>query len=150
MAPNLDLLTNRAAHFHYSIKEEYEAGLVLLGAEVKSLRLKHGNLKGSYVSFNNGEAWVKNWQIPRYRFEQQGLNEFRPRKLLLARREILKLEQKAQTKGYTLIPLKVYLKNNRIKILLGVAQGRPAHDKRQLIKERDVERRTRQAIRNWR
>ena len=136
---------NREARHNYFIDEIYEAGLVLLGSEVKSLRDGKANLKDSYGRIQNGEAFLFNAHVSPY----PGANQFnheptRPRKLLLHQREIERLTGKTKEKGLTLIPLRLYFKNGRAKVELGLARGKKLYDKRETLKrkmaEREVER----------
>lgn len=132
---------NRKARHLYFIEETMEAGIALQGTEVKSVRLGRVNLKDSYARVENGELFVYNMHISPYdlgnRFNHDPL---RPRKLLMHRREINKLAGYIQNKGYTLIPLSIYLRGSRAKIELGVARGKKEYDKRRSIAERDARR----------
>ena len=132
---------NRKASHDYSILDTLEAGLVLAGTEVKSLRNGKASLQESWASIDNGEVFVHQLHIPPY---EQGnrwnLDPVRKRKLLLHRSEIDKLRKAVEQKGHTLIPLKLYFKNGRAKLLVGVAKGRKSHDKREAIAERDAKR----------
>jgi SsrA-binding protein len=135
------VVENRKARHEYHIDDTLEAGLVLQGTEVKSLRAGKANLQDAYGEIKDGEAWVINFHISPY---EQG-NRFnhepkRPKKLLLQRREINRLYGLTQQKGYTLIPLRVYFKNGLAKIIIGVERGKKLHDKRQDIAERDAKR----------
>lgn len=134
-------ILNRVARHNYFIEDEYECGLVLTGTEIKSLRTGKANIKDSYAIVKNGEVFLLNMFIASYKegniFNHQ---ETRTRKLLLHKKEILKLFDKIRLEGYTLIPLKIYFKNNRAKVLLGLAKGKKNYDKRESIKERDIKR----------
>lgn len=132
---------NRRARHEYAIEETVEAGLVLTGTEVKSLRQGHGSLQEAFAQIKGGEAWVVQFNIPPY--EQGNINNVDPvrmRKLLLHRREIERLAQAVERKGYTLVPLKVYFKDGRAKMLLGLGRGKKMHDKREDLKARDQKR----------
>ncbi len=134
-------INNRKAYHDYFILEEYEAGIALTGTEIKSIRENGANIKDSYAIIKNGEAFLLNMHISRY--EQGNIfnhEETRTRKLLLNKREILKLKDMVVLNGHTLIPLKAYFKNGRLKILLGVCKGKKNYDKRESIKERDIKR----------
>ncbi len=133
---------NRKARHLYQIEDTIEAGLVLLGPEVKSLRDGRANLLDSYAAFHNGEAWLHNMHISPYPFahDTSRLDPTRTRKLLLNRREIKKLMGKTQERGLTLIPLKVYFKKGKAKVELGLARGKKLHDKRETLKRRAMER----------
>lgn len=143
------IVENRRARFEYHIKDTYEAGLSLVGTEVKSLRLGMGNLQDSYVKVEDGEAWAINFHISPYdkgnRFNH---DPKRPKKLLLHKREIIKLKQQQAEKGLTLIPLKIYFKDGLAKMELAVAVGKKLHDKRDTIAERDVKRQLERVIKD--
>jgi SsrA-binding protein len=140
---------NRRASHDYAILETVEAGLVLAGTEVKSLRHGKASLQESWATIESGEAFVHQMHIPPY---EQGnrwnLDPVRRRKLLLHRAEIEKIRKALEQKGLTLIPLKLYFTRGRAKLLLGVARGKKTHDKRQAIAERDVRREMDRARRN--
>lgn len=137
--------TNRKARHDYTILETYEAGLVLTGTEVKSLRNGRANLTDGYATIKNGEVWLVGMHISPY---EQGsyanVDPLRSRKLLLHKKEIRKLTSRLTQKGLTLVPLKVYFKHNIAKVLMGLAQGKRAFDKRHDIAKRDAERAIRQ------
>lgn len=136
----MDILNRKARH-DYFIKEEYECGIVLTGTEIKSIREGSCNIGDSYGHIKKGELFLLNMFIGEYKegniFNHQ---ETRTRKLLMHKNEILKLDNKVKLEGYTLIPLKVYFKDNKAKILLGLCKGKKDFDKRETIKERDIER----------
>lgn len=134
-------IKNKKAYFDYEILEEIEAGIVLTGTEIKSIRSGNANLKDSYAVIRNNEVFLLNMHISQYK-EGNIFNheEKRTRKLLLHKKEILKLRDKIILNGNTLVPLKLYFKNNKVKILLGLAKGKKLYDKRESIKERDVQR----------
>lgn len=132
---------NRKARHDYEILDVYEAGLVLVGSEVKSLRAGNANLKDSFVMIDNGEAFLVGAYIAPYAFSRLGGHEpERRRKLLLHAREIEKIRSALAEKGLSLIPLAVYFKNGRAKVELGLGRGRRQYDKRHAIKERDQRR----------
>jgi SsrA-binding protein len=132
---------NRKARFNYFIDEEFEAGLVLVGTEVKSLRQGRANLKDAYARIKNGEVFVYQMFIGPYPFAYYDNHDpLRPRKLLLHRREIKKLYSKANEKGHTLIPLKLYFKAGKVKLSLALARGKRKYDKREAIRRRDEQR----------
>lgn len=134
-------INNRKAYHDYFILEEYEAGIALTGTEIKSIRENGANIKDSYAIIKKGEAFLLNMHISRY--EQGNIfnhEETRTRKLLLNKKEILKLKDMIVLNGHTLIPLKAYFKNGRLKILIGVCKGKKNYDKRETIKERDIKR----------
>lgn len=143
------VVENRKARHEYHIEETYEAGLALVGTEVKSLRMGKGNLQDAYAVVKSGEVWVNNFHISPY---EQG-NQFnhepkRPKKLLLHKAEIRRLLSLQKEKGYTLIPLKIFFKHGLAKMDLAVAVGKKLYDKRQDIAERDSKRDIERALKN--
>jgi SsrA-binding protein len=136
------LAYNRKATFDYEILETFEAGMVLLGHEVKSIKGGHINLAGSYVVINKGEVFLAGVKVPPYQPNNAGAdyNEGRERKLLLNKKEIDYLVGKSAQKGFSLIPLKIYDKNGRVKLEFGLAKGKKKFDKKEKIKKRDLER----------
>ena len=145
------LATNRKAFFNYEILERAEAGVSLVGTEVKSIRDGGLNFRDSYVEFKGGELFLVGALIGPYSHGNlQNHAEDRVRKLLLHKREILKIGGKASERGLTIVPLRAYFKNGRVKLEIGLARGKRAHDKRETIKRRDIERETRQAVRDRR
>lgn len=134
-------ILNRQASYNYFIEDTYEAGIVLKGTEIKSIRAGKCNIKDSYVIIRNNEAFLLNAHISPY--EQGNIfnhEETRTRKLLLNKKEILKLNNKLNIEGYTLIPLKIYFVKSRAKVLVGVCKGKKNYDKRESIKEKDLQR----------
>lgn len=133
-------ILNRKARHDYEILETFEAGIVLLGSEVKSIKMGNANLKDSYADVENGEVWLYNFHISPYKFASEKFNHapLRPKKLLLHKREIAKLIGKIKEKGFTLIPIKVYTKNGLIKVELALAKGKKLYDKRRALKEREL------------
>ena len=132
---------NRKARHDYFIEDTYEAGLALVGTEVKSIRLGKVNIKDSYVKVKNGEAVVVGMHISPYEMGNIfNRDPFRERKLLLHKREIAKLKSLSEAEGYSLIPLKLYLKDGLVKMELAVAKGKKLYDKRHDIAERDAKR----------
>ena len=143
------IATNRKALFNYEIFERAEAGMALVGSEVKSIREDGLNFRDSYVEFRKGEMWLVGCHIGPYSHGNiQNHADDRERKLLLHKREILKLGGRASERGYTIIPLRAYFKDGRVKVEIGLARGKKAHDKRESIKRKDIERDTRQAVRD--
>lgn len=134
-------IKNRKARFNYQILDTIEAGIVLTGTEIKSLKQGKANIKDAYATYKNGEIFLINMHISSYdngnRFNHE---ETRTRKLLLHKGEILKLRDKINIQGLTLVPLEVYLKHGLAKVLIGVARGKKIYDKREDIKKRDIER----------
>jgi SsrA-binding protein len=137
------ILTNRAAFHEYHILSTYEAGIVLTGTEVKSIRAGQIQLKESYVGVREGEAWLFNAHISPYAYGNRDNHEpTRTRKLLLHRREIDRLEQEATVKGMTLVVTRAFLKKGRIKLEVGVARGKKLYDKRETEMRRTLDRET--------
>lgn len=132
-------IINRKAKFDYFTYETYEAGIVLTGTEIKSVRNGKDNIKDSYAIIRDDEAYLLNAHISLYK-EGSSFNheEQRTRKLLLHKKEILKIKNKLDIEGYTLIPLKMYFKGEKLKVLLGVCKGKKNYDKKQSLKERDI------------
>ena len=132
-------IINRKAKFDYFTYETYEAGIVLTGTEIKSVRNGKANIKDSYAIIRDDEAYLLNAHISLYK-EGSSFNheEQRTRKLLLHKKEILKIKNKLDIEGYTLIPLKMYFKGEKLKVLLGVCKGKKNYDKKQSLKERDI------------
>ena len=138
------LVTNRAAFHEYHISDKYEAGVALTGTEVKSVMGGRVQLKDSYVAVRDGEAWLFNAHISPYSHGNRANHDpLRTRKLLLHRREIDRLEQSQAMQGMTLVVTRVYLKNGRVKLEVGVAKGKKLYDKRETEMRRTVERETR-------
>lgn len=136
-------ILNRRARYDYFVEDEIEAGIVLTGTEIKSIRMGKVNLKDSYAIIRNGEVFLLNTHISSY--EKGNIfnhEETRTRKLLLHKKEISKLNNKIILEGYTLIPLKIYFVRGRAKVLLGLCKGKKNYDKRDAIKERDILRET--------
>mgnify|MGYP000580310361 FL=1 len=134
-------ILNRKARYDYEIEDTYEAGIVLTGTEIKSIRIGKVNIKDSYAIIRNNEIYLLNTHISLYeegnRFNH---DEDRTRKLLLHKKEILKLKDKLEIEGYTLVPLKIYFVKNKAKVLIGVAKGKKNYNKKETIKERDIQR----------
>ncbi|EHR37752.1 SsrA-binding protein SmpB [Facklamia languida] len=143
------LAQNRKARHDYTIIETYEAGLVLTGTEIKSIRAGKMNIQDGFISFNQGEAWLKNAHISPYDhgnlFNHDPLRE---RKLLLHAKEIRELSKASQQQGMTVVPLKVYLVRGRAKLLIGLAKGKHHYDKRQSLKEQQAKRDIERALKN--
>lgn len=138
---------NRRARMRYSFDEFFEAGIALLGSEVKSIRAGKIELTDAYATVINGELWLLNAQIAPYAYASAFQHEpRRPRKLLVHREEIQRIESRIRQKGYTLVPLKVYLKEGRVKVELGLGKGKAFEDRREEIKERESEREARAAM----
>ncbi|HOU12483.1 MAG TPA: SsrA-binding protein SmpB [Anaerolineae bacterium] len=139
--------TNRKAHHEYFVEDRYEAGIVLTGTEIKSVRAGQVSLAEGYVQIRNGELWLYEVHIAHY--EQAGkptLDPKRPRKLLMHYKEIVRLESSTRERGYTLVPLRMYLKGKLAKVEIGLVKGKRQYDKREVIAKRDADRRIR---REW-
>ena len=135
-------ILNRKAHYDYFIKDTYEAGIELKGTEIKSLRKANANINDSYARIKNNEVYLTNMNIGKY--EEGNIfnhDERRERKLLLHKKEIIKIDNEVTTKRYTLIPLKIYFVRGKAKVELGVCQGKKLYDKRESIKEKDIKKR---------
>jgi len=142
---------NRKARFNYFIEDEYEAGIVLKGTEVKSLRDGRANLKDAYARIQNGEVFLHQMHIGPYPFAYYGNHDpLRVRKLLLHKQEIKRLYGKVNEKGFSLIPLRVYFKDGKVKIRLALARGKHKYDKRETIRKRDEKRELDRARKNYR
>jgi len=140
--PHKIICQNRKARHEYHIEDTYEAGMVLLGPEVKSIREGRINLKDGYVEIKGGEAWLQNVHISPYTFatNTSRLDPLRPRKLLLHKRQIKKLAGKIKERGYTLIPLKVYFSDGKAKVEIALAKGKKIYDKRESLKRKTMDR----------
>ena len=140
---------NRKARHDYHILDTWEAGVALLGTEVKSIREGRVNLRDSYARIDNGEVWMLNVHISPYSHRgSSNHEELRQRKLLLHRDEIRKMVGRVAERGLTLVPLELYFKKGRVKVQLALAKGKQAHDKRETIRRREVERETRAAVKS--
>jgi SsrA-binding protein len=143
-----DVAVNRRAYHDYFVDEKYEAGLVLTGTEVKSLRAGRCNLRDGFVRIDGHEAWLENVHISPYaQGNLMNHDPLRPRKLLLHRKQIATLIGKVRQKGYTLVPLRVYFSHNHAKVEVGLARGKREYDKREAIAERDAKREIARAMR---
>ena len=143
-------INNKKARFDYEIIDEIEAGIVLTGTEIKSIRCGNANLKDSYAIIKNNEVFLLGMHISPYK-EGNIFNhdELRTRKLLLHKKEILKINNKIVLDGYTLVPIKLYFVKNKAKILLGIARGKKNYDKREAIKKRDIDRELKKQYKNY-
>jgi SsrA-binding protein len=142
--------TNRQAGFKYEIVERYEAGVALLGSEVKSLRAGDVTMKDAYAVFDGDELWLHNLHIAPYGPAAMNNHEpERPRKLLLHRRELERLRGKLAEKGFALVPTRVYFKNGRAKVEVALGRGKTGADKREAIKEREMKREAERAMSDW-
>jgi len=142
------IANNKKAYHDYFIEDVYEAGISLQGTEVKALRLGNANLKDSYCRIRGGEVFVDNMHISPYEMgNRENHDPTRERKLLLHREEIAKLIRKVEEKGFSLVPTKLYFKNSRVKLEIGVARGKKLHDKRETLKRKEADREMARAIR---
>jgi SsrA-binding protein len=138
---DLQLADNRKAAFDYAIEDRVEAGIALTGTEIKSMRAGHVNLRDGYALIQKGQAWLRNVHIAPWTHAAHDNHEpLRPRKLLLHKGEIDQLAVAVSQKGYTLVPLRMYTKNGRAKVEIGLARGKKRYEKRQVIKEREAAR----------
>jgi SsrA-binding protein len=145
---NKTVVTNRRARRDYFVEDTYEAGLVLTGSEIKSIRAGRANLQDSYVTIRGGEAWLVNSHVAPYKqASSQNHEPKRDRKLLLHRRQLDRLAGQVQAKGYTIVPLRLYLKNNRAKVEIALARGKKLYDKRADLAKRQAERDIERALR---
>lgn len=146
-AANRTISRNRKAFHDYHISDTLEAGLVLQGSEIKSIRAGSVNLRDSYVTFRDGEAWLVGAHIAGYHeASYQDHEPRRDRKLLLHKREIARLRSQVEQRGYTCVPTRLYLKNNRAKVEIGLAKGKHTYDKRESLRERDSAREVERAL----
>ncbi len=144
------IATNKQAYHNYFVLSTYEAGLVLVGSEVKSVRLGNVNLKDSFVLIRGGEAFVKNMHIKAYeKTTAFAVDDKRDRKLLLDKNEILKLGQQVKEKGLTIVPLKVYFNNQYVKLEIGLCKGKHTYDKKRVLADKDVERDMQRQMKNY-
>ena len=142
---------NRKARHDYFIEDTYEAGMVLTGTEIKSIREGRVQLKDSYISIRHGEAWIKGMHVSPYKFGNIfNVDPERDRKLLLHKTEIRKMFDKVRIKGYTLVPLRIYLKGGRAKMEVALAKGKDLYDKRETQKLKDAAREMEKALKFWR
>ena len=138
----MSIVTNRKAFYEYHILEEFEAGIMLLGSEVKSIREGNVTLTDSFIYLKSGEVWIKNFKVARYKQTHlsEKHEENRDKKLLLTKVQIVKISRMMEDKGTTCVPLSVFSKNNKLKVKIGVVKGKKLYDKRASIKERDIKR----------
>jgi SsrA-binding protein len=145
---DVELADNRRAFYNYAIEERIEAGIALLGTEIKSLRAGRGNIRDGYVRIEDGQAWLRNAHIAPWTHAARDNHEpLRPRRLLLHKGEIGHLAGAVSQKGYTLVPLRIYTKDGRAKIELGLARGKRRYEKRETIKQREAAREIDAAVR---
>lgn len=149
MAGKKIIVFNRKASHEYFLEERFEVGIELQGTEIKAIRSGHAQIKDAYISFAGNEAYIKEMYIPVYEFGNRfNHEETRIRKLLLHKSEIIKLQQKVKLKGYTIIPISLYLAKGRAKLEVALAKGKDLHDKRFVQKEKDAKREIEKALKN--
>lgn len=138
----MSITNNKKAFYEYHILEEFDAGIVLLGSEVKSVRMGNVTISDSFIYIKDGEVWIKNLKVARYKqaHRLEVHDENRDKKLLLTKKQIEKIGKKLQDVGITCIPLSIFIKNNKIKVKIGITKGKKLYDKRNSIKERDIKR----------
>lgn len=137
-------IKNKKAYFDYTIIQELEAGIVLTGTEIKSIRAGSVDLKDTFITIKNNEAFIINMYIAKY--EEGNIfnhDERQTRKILLHKKEILKLKEKVKIEGLTIVPLKLYFQKNKVKVLIGIGKGKKLYDKRASLKEKDLKKETR-------
>ncbi len=146
----MSLLVNKKATFDYAIIETIEAGVQLLGTEVKSIRAKHGSLSGAYVAIVSGEVYLLGAHIPAWQEKNisSTFDSYRSRKLLLSRKEMVALEKALHTKGLTVIPISLYSKGRYIKAQIAIAKGKKTFDKREVLKKKAIDRDIRRELRS--
>ncbi len=143
-------INNKKAYYDYEIETTYEAGIVLKGTEVKSIRDGRANLKDSYAIYKDGEIFLLNMHISHYdKGNIFNHDETRTRKLLLNKKEIYRIRDAIEREGYTLVPIKLYFNKNKVKILIGIARGKKNYDKREAIKKKDMEREMQKQLKNY-
>lgn len=143
-----DIAVNRKVYHDYFIEEKEEAGIVLKGTEIKSLRAGKASFQDAFLSFNSGEAFLKGLHISAYKFgNRNNHDEDREKKLLLHKNEITRFQSKSKLQGYTLIPLRIYLKNGLVKVEIALAKGKQLYDKREDAKIRSMKRDAEKALR---
>jgi SsrA-binding protein len=143
-------IRNRRARYDYHVLDSFECGIVLAGAEVKSIRDGRANLQDAYARVEDGEVWLHGMHVSPYEFSRGELEPVRPRKLLLHRKQIDELARATVERGVTLVPLSVYFKDGRAKVELAVARGKRQYDKRRTIAERDAKREAERALKGIR
>jgi SsrA-binding protein len=144
------VITNRKARHEYFVLESFECGVVLRGAEVKSIRHGRTNLQDAYARVEDGEVWLYGMHVSPYEFSRADLDPVRRRKLLLHHKEIMELTRATEEKGVTLVPLRVYFKDGRCKVEIAIARGKARYDKRQAIATRDAQRETDRILKEMR
>jgi SsrA-binding protein len=147
---NTDIVTNKKARFQYDIEETFEAGIVLKGTEVKSIRQRKVSIQEAYARLKDGEVFLVGMTVTPYEQGNRYNHEpVRDRKLLLHRQEIKRIIGKLNEKGFTLVPMKLYFKNGNVKVLLGLGKGKTLYDKRKTIQQRDMDRETQRELKRY-
>lgn len=138
----MSIVNNRKAYFEFHVLEEFEAGIILRGSEVKSIRMGNVTLTDSFIYLKFGEVWIKNFKISRYKQTHlsEKHEENREKKLLLTKTQIIKISRMMEDKGITCVPLSVFVKNNKLKVKIGVVKGKKLYDKKESIKKKDIQR----------
>jgi SsrA-binding protein len=144
------VISNRRARHEYFIEDTFECGIVLVGSEVKSIRNGRANLQDAYARIDGGEVWLVGMHISPYEFSRGEVDPVRRRKLLLHAKQIAQMQRETEQKGITLVPLRVYFKDGRVKVELALAKGKHHYDKRQSLAERDAQRETERAMKGLR
>lgn len=144
----MSITRNKKAFYNYHILDEYDAGVILTGSEVKSIRLNNVSMLDSFIYLKDGEVWLKNLIVSRYKqsHKSETHDDNRDKKLLLTKREIYRISKRLEENGLTCIPLSIFIKSNKIKVKIGLAKGKKLYDKKQSIKERDIDRDMRRDI----
>ena len=144
----MKITTNIKAYYEYFVLEDFDAGVMLLGAEVKSVREGNVSIVDCFAYITNGEVWLKNMKVARYKQTHvaEKHDESRDKKLLLNRKEINRIEKLLQDKGTTMVPLEIFTAHNRVKVKIGVVKGKKLYDKRETIKKRDMDREIRRTV----
>ena len=146
----VEIILNRKAKFRYTIKETYETGIILTGGEVKSIRQKKINISDSYAQFFRNKLFLINCKIEPYNNKGHAEHEIeRSRELLMHKKELISLKGQLQKKGLVLVPMKMYWKRNHIKVLLGLGLGKKLHDKKRVLKEKDIQRDTERELKGY-
>ncbi len=144
-----NIIYNKKAKFNYEFIETITSGMVLYGWEVKSLRIGNCNLRSAWIKIHNSEAWIMNFSITPWRFSQEEQDKNRDKKLLLHKKEIIRLDTKMQEKRYSLIPIKIFIEKGKFKCELALAKGRKKYEKKQVLKERSIAKETKNSLKKF-
>ncbi len=145
----MSILENKRALYEYEVLEKFEAGMVLQGWEAKSIRAKTANMRPAWVKIKNGEVFLENFQISPYRYSSDEQPKDREKKLLLSKKEIHRLEVKLNEKNCTIVPLKIFQKNRKLKCEVALVRGKKKYEKRQVLKNRSMEKEARKTMKNF-